>query len=65
MDDRPPCRADRVGGSGLTGEEKVRVLEAVVLLESATSNSLIAASRQQWNMERDRVLRELRGMMRA
>lgn len=48
----------------MTDDEKLTVGAAMVLLESATSNSLDPMVRQGWNDDRDIVLQRLRGMLR-
>lgn len=48
----------------MTDDERTILLAAIVLLGEATSNSLNPEHREAGNLDRDTVVRELKGMVR-
>lgn len=56
--DLKPCNPDHRGRKPAVDRELLKT--ASDLLATGTCNSLIAANRQQWNIERDRVVLRLR-----
>ena len=48
----------------MTEDQKRTVLDAVTMLDRATSNSLDPRERQRWSAERDRISRALWEMTR-